>query len=93
MPRNFPVTKPVSTVDQDREKDILRAIFIHKELWSKNGYPKKTALQKKWATLLNHQILIDYLNSNEGTVILAQLLFDVFLFYSLQKLSSVEIKS
>ena len=66
MPQNFPVTKPVSLVGQDRSKDILRALFVHKELWTKNGYPKKTALQKKWSILLNHPILAEYLDSNEG---------------------------
>ena len=66
MPNNVPATKPVSTVGQDRKKDILRAIFVHRELWTKNGYPKKTTIQKKWSILLNHQILTDYLANNQG---------------------------
>ena len=66
MPQNLPVTKPVSTVDQDRKKDILRAIFVHRELWTKSGYPKKTTIQKKWSLLLNHPILTEYLAANKG---------------------------
>ena len=66
MPQNLPVTKPVSTVGQDRKKDILRAIFVHRELWTKSGYPKKTTIQKKWSVLLNLPILTEYLASNEG---------------------------
>ena len=66
MPNKIPVTKPVSTVGQDRKKDILRAIFIHRELWSKSGYPKKTTIQKKWPLLLNHPSLVQYLENNKG---------------------------
>ena len=66
MPNFLPPKKPVSTVSQDRSKDILRAIFIHRELWSKTGYPKKTTIQKKWRILLNHPSLMEYLSNNEG---------------------------
>ena len=66
MPQTCPVTKPLSTVGQDRKKDILRAIFVHRDLWSNNGYPKKTTIQKKWPMLLNHPSLLEYLSRNEG---------------------------
>ena len=66
MPRNAPATKPLSTVGQDRKKDILRAIFVHRELWTKNGYPKKSTIQTKWPIFLNHPLLIEYLDKNQG---------------------------
>ena len=65
---NVPATKILSTEDQDRSKDILRAIFVHKELWSKNGYPQRTTLWKKWSKLLNHPLLENYLQDNEGII-------------------------
>ena len=66
---NVPATKILSREGQDRSKDILRAIFLHRELWGKNGYPKTTTLWKKWSQLLNHTLLQDYLQNNEGIIL------------------------
>ena len=76
----IPATKVLSREDQDRRKDILRAIFVHKELWTKNGYPKATTIGKKWNVLLNHPILTDYLDNNEGNYLTFRGFFVFFQF-------------
>ena len=62
-----PCTKALSIEGQDRSKDILRAIFIHRELWTPNGYPRSiNTIKSKWNLLLDHPLLIDYLENNQG---------------------------
>ena len=62
-----PATKVLSKDNEDRTKDMLRAIFVHKELWNEHGYPKSTTIRKKWNLLLNHPALKNYVETNEGT--------------------------
>ena len=65
------ITKAVSKASDDSSKDLLKCLFLHRELITdKNTYPSRWTVNRKWNKLLAHPTLQTYLQSNQGMIMI-----------------------